>query len=50
MARQVIEAGGREILDDVAKDRERQEAGQATGTEAAVGDGENTSSSQALEA
>ena len=40
VARQLIEAGGREILDEVAKDRERR------GTEAAVADGENTSSSQ----
>ena len=46
VARQLIEAGGKEILDDVAKDRERRGAGQATGTEAAVADGENTSSSQ----
>jgi hydroxymethylbilane synthase len=46
VARLLIEAGGREILDDVAKDRERRGAGQATGTEAAVADGENTSSSR----
>lgn len=45
VARLLIEAGGKEILDDVAKDRERRGAGQATGTEAAVADGENTSSS-----
>ena len=46
VAKQLIEAGGREILDDVAKDRERRGAGQATGTKAAVADGENTASSQ----
>lgn len=46
VAKQLIEAGGREILDDVAKDRERRGAGQATGTEEAVAAGENTSLSQ----
>jgi hydroxymethylbilane synthase len=52
VARALVEAGGREILDEVAKDRERRSAGQATGTEvksvnaaAAVG-GETASSSQ----
>jgi len=33
LARALVEAGGREILDEVAKDRERRSAGQATGTE-----------------
>ena len=33
VARALVEAGGREILDEVAKDRERRSAGQATGTE-----------------
>jgi hydroxymethylbilane synthase len=46
VARLLIEAGGKEILDEVAKDRERRGAGQATGTEGAVADGENTSSSR----
>jgi hypothetical protein len=33
LARALVEAGGRDILDEVAKDRERRSAGQATGTE-----------------
>jgi len=46
VARLLIEAGGREILDDVAKDRERRGADQAKETEGAVTDGENTPSSR----
>jgi len=52
VARALVEAGGREILDEVAKDREQRSTGQASGTEEQKVDasevvaGETASSSQ----